>query len=133
MKVWLIFRPGLEFVLAEQRGPIHNPTFVIHVSLNDQLFVGTGRYDVGSFWSRSVSRNFGNFAAATLELLRITSKFVETYFFYFFLRTCTRRVLSDHSAENEFFLEKQDAISIIVEVVVGATWYIEEIDLGSMQ
>ena len=31
----------------------------------------------------------------------------KTYFFYFFLRTCTRRVLSDHSAENEFFLRSK--------------------------
>jgi len=37
-------RPGLEFTLVEQKGPVHMPTFVIHVTLNDQLFVGTGRY-----------------------------------------------------------------------------------------
>jgi hypothetical protein len=38
-------RPGLEFTLVEQKGPVHMPTFVIHVTLNDQLFVGTGRYE----------------------------------------------------------------------------------------
>jgi len=35
-------KPGLEFVLAEQRGPVHQPTFVIRVTVNGSQFFGEG-------------------------------------------------------------------------------------------
>ena len=36
-------RPGLEYALVEERGPIHDPTFVIQITVNGQVFVGQGR------------------------------------------------------------------------------------------
>jgi len=36
-------RPGLEYVVAEEKGPIHQPTFVIRITVNGQVFVGEGR------------------------------------------------------------------------------------------
>jgi len=36
-------RPGLEYVVAEEKGPIHQPTFVIKITVNGQDFTGEGR------------------------------------------------------------------------------------------
>ncbi|XP_041458711.1 double-stranded RNA-specific editase 1-like [Lytechinus variegatus] len=36
-------RPGLAFKTESQTGPVHAPTFVVSVEVNDQLFEGTGR------------------------------------------------------------------------------------------
>ena len=36
-------RPGLEYVVAEEKGPIHQPTFVIRITVNGQDFTGEGR------------------------------------------------------------------------------------------
>lgn len=36
-------RPGLEYVVAEEKGPIHQPTFVIQITVNGQVFTGEGR------------------------------------------------------------------------------------------
>ena len=36
-------KPGLEYAIIEQRGPVHEPTFVIEVTVNGQVFRGEGR------------------------------------------------------------------------------------------
>lgn len=36
-------RPGLEYTVVEQKGPVHMPTFVVQISVNGQTFVGEGR------------------------------------------------------------------------------------------
>ncbi len=36
-------RPGLEYSLVEERGPVHMPTFVVKVVVNGQAFTGQGR------------------------------------------------------------------------------------------
>ena len=37
-------RPGLEYKLLEQTGPVHQPTFKIAIDLDGQIFTGEGRY-----------------------------------------------------------------------------------------
>ena len=37
-------RPGLEYKLLEQSGPVHMPTFKIAIDLDGQIFTGEGRY-----------------------------------------------------------------------------------------
>ena len=37
-------RPGLEYKLLEQTGPVHMPTFKIAIDLDGQIFTGEGRY-----------------------------------------------------------------------------------------
>lgn len=39
-------RPGLEYKLLEQTGPVHQPTFKIAIDLDGQIFTGEGRYAV---------------------------------------------------------------------------------------
>jgi len=36
------YKPGLEYVLVDQRGPVHQPVFVIRVTINGSQFVGEG-------------------------------------------------------------------------------------------
>jgi hypothetical protein len=36
-------KPGLEFAMVEQRGPVHDPVFVIEVAVNGEKFKGEGR------------------------------------------------------------------------------------------
>jgi len=36
-------RPGLEYTLAETKGPVHQPTFVLSVTINGTTFTGEGR------------------------------------------------------------------------------------------
>lgn len=37
-------RPGLEYKVADQIGPVHMPTFKISIELDGKTFVGEGRY-----------------------------------------------------------------------------------------
>eukprot|EP00092_Neocalanus_flemingeri_P045415 GFUD01050727.1.p1 GENE.GFUD01050727.1~~GFUD01050727.1.p1 ORF type:complete len:161 (+),score=46.78 GFUD01050727.1:40-522(+) len=36
------YKAGLEYVMVEQRGPVHQPTFVIGVTVNGAQFLGEG-------------------------------------------------------------------------------------------
>ena len=36
-------KPGLEYCIVEHSGPVHNPTFVIEVTVNGEKFIGRGR------------------------------------------------------------------------------------------
>ena len=36
-------KPGIEYKLLEQTGPVHMPTFKIVIELNGQVFTGEGR------------------------------------------------------------------------------------------
>ena len=36
------YKTGLEYVMVDQRGPVHQPTFVIGVTVNGSQFLGEG-------------------------------------------------------------------------------------------
>lgn len=36
------YKPGLEYVMVDQRGPVHQPVFVIRVTVNGSQFLGEG-------------------------------------------------------------------------------------------
>jgi dsRNA-specific ribonuclease len=36
-------KPGLEYKVVEQKGPVHQPIFVISIELDGQTFSGEGR------------------------------------------------------------------------------------------
>ena len=40
-------RPGLAYSIVDQRGPVHDPTFVMEVVVNGETFRGEGRYAEG--------------------------------------------------------------------------------------
>ncbi len=36
-------KPGLEYKVVEQKGPVHMPTFVMEISIDGKVFRGEGR------------------------------------------------------------------------------------------
>ena len=50
------YKTGLEYVLVEQRGPVHQPTFVIGVTVNGAQFLGL---TLPCFQSEPLSRTVG--------------------------------------------------------------------------